>query len=301
MDLQNIDLNLMVAFEALMAERSVSGAAARLGVSQPAMSATLARLRSLFDDELLVRTGRDMLPTSRASDLAGPVGEALAKLRVAIEPRACFDPASSRRSFTLSGGDYAATVLLPQLATRVRDEAPHIDLRFRFVEKDQIFELLDSDAINLALGVYPAPPKRFVLRGLLEERFVCVARRDHPALQGGLTREAFVAVPHVLVTERGDATGAVDDALRRHGLERRIALTVPYVLVLRSLLPDSDFIATIGLRAAKILMTSSRLTLYEPPIDLATWRLEMLWSRQQDSDTGLKWLRDAISSIAANA
>jgi DNA-binding transcriptional LysR family regulator len=116
-----------------------------------------------------------------------------------------------------------------------------------------------------------------------------------------LTREAFVAVPHVLVTERGDATGAVDDALRRHGLERRIALTVPYVLVLRSLLPDSDFIATIGLRAAKILMTSSRLTLYEPPIDLATWRLEMLWSRQQDSDTGLKWLRDAISSIAANA
>ena len=146
MDLQRIDLNLMVAFEALMAERSVSAAATRLRVSQPAMSSALARLRSLFGDELFVRSGRSMLPTVRAIQLEAQVRQALGQLRAALEPQSPFDPRTSRRIFNVSGGDYATMLMLPRLAACLAEEAPAVGLRFRFVEKDLTFDLLDTDA-----------------------------------------------------------------------------------------------------------------------------------------------------------
>ena len=161
MDVRRIDLNLLAAFEALMAERSVSLAARRLGVGQPAMSDTLARLRALFGDELFVRSGRAMTPTVRAVQLEGQIVPALAQLRAALESPAAFDPATSRRAFGVSGGDYATMIVLPKLAAHLAQAAPYVDLRFRFVEKDATFDLLDADALDLALGVYPAPPKRF--------------------------------------------------------------------------------------------------------------------------------------------
>jgi DNA-binding transcriptional LysR family regulator len=301
MDLQRIDLNLMVAFEALMAERSVSVAATRLGVSQPAMSSTLARLRALFDDELFVRSGRAMLPTVRATELEGRIGQALAQLRAALAPPGPFESGTSRRVFTVSGGDYAAMVILPRLAARLAAAAPLIDLRFRFVEKDTTFDLLDSEALDLALGVYPDPPKRLCLQALFEERFVCVAWRDNPALREGMTLAAFVALPHLLVTERSDATGAVDAALARLGHERRVALTVPHVLVVPSVLPGSSLVATVGARAARMFGQTAPIAVHEAPVTLAPWRLCMLWTRQRAGDLGLAWLRGEISAIGGQA
>ena len=301
MDLTRVDLNLMVAFEALMAGRGVSAAAARLGVSQPAMSGTLARLRGLFGDPLFVRSGRVMLPTVRALQLAGPVGQALDQLRAALEPPGSFDPVRSRRAFTLSGGDYAAMVLLPRLTERLRAAAPGVDLRFRFVEKDQTFGLLDADALDLALGVYPNPPKRLVLQPLFMERFVCVACRANPALRGGMTLAAYAALPHLLVTERGDATGAVDDALRRQGLQRRVVLTVPHVLVIPAVLPRSGMVATVGGRAGRMFAAAGRLLLHDVPVVLPPWQLSMLWTRQRDGDPGLAWLRGMLAAAAAEA
>jgi DNA-binding transcriptional LysR family regulator len=299
MDLQRIDLNLMVAFEALMAERSVSGAAIRLGVSQPAMSSTLARLRSLFDDELFVRSGRAMLPTVRATQLEAQVAQALAQLRAALEPQAPFNSATSRRVFNVSGGDYATMVILPHLAARLAEEAPSVDLRFRFVEKDTAIDLLDADALDLALGVFPNPPKRMGLWTLFDEHFVSVARRDHPGLRDGMTLEAFAALPHLLVTERGDAVGAVDEALARLGLERRVAMTVPHVLVVSSVLPSSDMIATVGARAARLLAQVAPLAVYDTPVAMPPWRMSMLWSRQKTGDPGLAWLRGVLSGIGS--
>ena len=299
MDLQRIDLNLMVAFEALMAERSVSAAATRMGVSQPAMSSTLGRLRSLFEDELFVRSGRVMLPTVRAMQLQVQVGQALGQLRAALEPQTPFNPKTSRRVFHVSGGDYATMVILPRLAAFLAEEAPSVDLRFRFVEKDLTFELLDTDRLDLALGVFPNPPKRLGLEPLFDENFVCIARRDHPDLCDGLSLEAFVALPHVLVTERGDQIGAVDEALARLGLERRVALTVPHVLVVRSVLPSSNLIATIGARAGRLFAQAAPLTVYDTPVALPAWRLSMLWSRQKAADPGLTWLRSTLSRIGA--
>jgi DNA-binding transcriptional LysR family regulator len=301
MDLQRIDLNLMVAFEALMAERSVSAAATRLGISQPAMSGALGRLRSLFDDALFVRSGRAMLPTVRAIELEARIAQALAQLRAALEPPARFDPATSRRVFTVSGGDYATMVVLPLLAAHLAKAAPHVDLRFRFVEKDTIFDLLDTDALDLALGVYPDPPKRLCLQPLFQERFICLARRGHPGLRDGMTLDAFVSLPHLLVTERGDAIGAVDEALAKLGLERRIMLTVPHVLVVPSVLPHSDLIASVGARAGSMAARAAPIDIFELPISLPSWRLSMLWSRQRTGDLGLAWLRDVLLRIGARA
>ena len=299
MDLQRIDLNLMVAFEALVAERSVSAAATRLGVSQPAMSNALARLRSLFDDELFVRSGRAMLPTVRATQLEAQVARALAELRAALEPQSPFNPRTSRRVFNVSGGDYATMVILPDLAACLAAEAPLIDLRFRFVEKDAAIDLLDNDTLDLALGVFANPPKRLGLQTLFDEHFVSVARRDHPGLGDGMTLDAFAALPHLLVTERGDATGAVDEALARLGLERRVAMTVPHVLVVPSVLPSNDMIATVGARAARLFARAAPLVVYETPIAMPPWRMSMLWSRQKAGDPGLAWLRQILSGIGA--
>ena len=272
MDLKRVDLNLLVAFEALMEGRSVTGAAARLGVSQPAMSSTLQRLRTLFGDQLFVRSGRGMLPTARAEALAAPIAEALARLRVALEPVGPFNARSSTRVFHVSGGDYAAMVILPRLAANVAEEAPSVDLRFRFVEKDQVYGLLDTGEIDLALRVFPEAPKRLAMQALFEERFVCVADRNNPGLAGGMTLAVFAALPHLLVTERGDAVGAVDEALGRQGLRRRIALTIPHVLVVPTVLPGSPMIATVGARVARGFSEPGHLVMHEPPVAMAAWR-----------------------------
>jgi DNA-binding transcriptional LysR family regulator len=192
-------------------------------------------------------------------------------------------------------------VILPHVAAALAREAPAVDLRFRFVEKDLIPGLLDSGALDLALGVFPSPPKRLGLETLFEERFVCVARRDHPGLRAGMTLDAFTALSHVLVTERGDAVGVVDEALSRQGLARRVALTVPHVLVVPYLLPRSDLVATVGSRAAALFMRTGALTVYDAPLDIPAWRLSMLWSRQKAGDPGLTWLRKVLSGICARA
>lgn len=299
MDLSRIDLNLMVAFEALMAERSVSAAALRLGLSQPAMSAALQRLRALFEDALFVRSGRAMLPTVRAVELQGQIGQALTQLRNALEPQAPFNPQTSRRIFSLSGGDYASMIILPHLAAKIAAAAPHIDLRFRFAEKQTVVDLLDDDTLDLALGVFPEPPKRLGLQSLFEERFVCVSRRSHPALSDGMTLESYVALPHLLVTERGDAVGAVDEALAKQGFERRVTLTVPHVLVVPAVLTRTNLIATVGKRVAQSFSEAAALDIFEVPVAVPAWRLSMLWSRQRAGDLGLEWLRSILVEICA--
>jgi len=296
-----LDLNLLLVFEAMMRERSVTRAAERLGIGQPAVSNALGRLRVLLKDELFVRGPGGMVPTARALELAEPVETAMATLRDAVSPKAAFDPVSSSRRFTLSAGDYAAITLFPRLIARVRSAAPHVDLRFRFVEKDDVAEALDSGEIDVALGVFASPSKRFIMKPLLEETFACVVRAGHPVVAQGLTLESYAALPHLLVTERGDDVGAVDEVLRGLGLKRRVAITVPHLLLLPWFLCESDLIATTGLRAARSFAAMAPIAVLPPPLNLRSWRLSMLYSRQRSGDSGVAWLCGLLAQIDQGA
>jgi DNA-binding transcriptional LysR family regulator len=248
-------------------------------------------------DELFVRTGGVMQPTARAFELSRSVEPALAMLRSAIASSP-FNPAEAERKFRVSAGDYASTMVIPRLIERLRARAPRVDLRFRFVEKDAVPRFLDEGDIDLAIGVFNSPPKRFLLEPLMRERFVCVVRRGHPDA-GRLTTERFAELPHLLVTERGDETGAVDEVLRTLGLRRRIAVTVSHVSLVPAIVGENDLIATIGERAARRFGANGALEVLPLPFDMPDWQLSLLIPRQASGDMGLAWFVDQLKACAA--
>jgi DNA-binding transcriptional LysR family regulator len=238
-----------------------------------------------------------MQPTARALDLARTVEPALSMLRSAIISSP-FEPSEAERKFRVSAGDYASTMLVPDLIERIRAQAPRVDLRFRFVEKDSIPRFLDEGEIDVAVGVFKSPPKRFLLEPLMSERFVCVIRRGHPDA-GRLDAARFAELPHVLVTERGDETGAVDEALRALGLRRRVAVTVSHVSLVPALVGANDLIATIGERAARRFAADGHIDIVPLPFDMPAWQLSLLTPRQASGDLGLAWFVDQLKSCAA--
>jgi len=296
--MKRIDMNLLAALDALLKERSVSRAAERVGIGQPAMSAALARLRVLFADELLVRTPKGMEPTPRARALSQPLRQVMLDVRSLLEEKSQFDPASCRRTFHLSGGDYVGMTVLPPLMAALGELAPGIDLRFRFVEKPRIEALLDNDEVDLALFVADALPARFQSEELFEEKFVCVLRADHPLLFEPWTLSAFAKAEHLLVTERGDATGAVDRELALAGLSRRVAITLPSAALVADLLRATDLVATVGARAAKRMTQDGSITALPPPLPLPPWRMSMVWQHRNSADEGLAWLRERLKDAA---
>ena len=303
MGLRGVDLNLFVVFEALLAERSVTRAARRLGMSQPAVSEALARLRRLLGDELFVRTPGGMSPTAKALDLGGPIGEALAGLRDALDAGAPFDPAAAKRTFRIAGSDYAEIVVLPALSALLRREAPGLDVRIVASDPSVAAELLDRGEADFAIDVFwKTLPKRFERARLMGERAVCLARRGHPALaEGGLTLERYLELPHVARSLTGRPhRGLVERALGERGLERRRAVTVTNVLVLPSLLADGELIATQPERVARLLARMADLELHEPPLPFQPWQVEIVWGRGAARDPAASWFRKAAERACAS-
>lgn len=294
MNLRDIDLNLLAAFEALMAERQVTRAARRMGVGQPAMSDALRRLRVLFGDALLVRAGGGMAPTPRALALAGELAPLMARLRAVMGEAAAFVPGEAQATFTLASTDYTTLVLLPPLMAAIRAEAPGIDLRVRGYDKDQVGGLLERGEIDLALRRFADPPPGAVRTVMFRERFVGLARAGHPAL-ARMDLAAFAGAAHALVSVRGDARGAVDAALAGVGLRRRVALVVPYMLLLPRVLEGSDLIATLPERAARM---APDLAKFELPLAVPDWTVEMLWNPTARTDRAAGWLRQMLVQVA---
>ncbi|MGX7708973.1 LysR substrate-binding domain-containing protein [Methylobacterium sp. Gmos1] len=300
MDIGSFDLNLLKAFDALYAERHVTRAGLRIGLSQSAMSGTLTRLRELLGDELFVRTPSGMRPTVRADDLAGPVADALRLVRNALQADG-FEPATAERAFTVAMSDYAAFLLLPLLLARLGVEAPGIDLRVRgMFGRGEAVEQLDSGEANLAVGVPVEALARILTRPLLREGFACIARRGHPAFAAGVDLEAFVAVPHLLVSPEGDGPGLVDRKLAELGLKRRVVLSLPQFLVAPFIVAESDLVATLAARVARRCADFGvGITVHEPPVVLPDWPLALMWHRRADAHPATTWLRDVIAEIAA--
>jgi len=299
MDLHGIDLNLLVAFDALMAERSVTRAGARIGRTQPAMSAALSRLRSLLRDDLFVRGASGLQPTLRAMDLAEPLGRALADIQRTLEFTQVFDPQSSNVSFNLGLSEHPTFVFLPRLVERLRELAPAITLRVRsFTARDDAVTMLDGGEIDLAIGVPPTiAAGRILTRALFEERFVCIVRKGHVAAGAALDLEAFLNLSHLLVSPENERFGHVDAALAKLGLRRRLALTLPQMYAAPTLVARSDMIATLMGGVVLASGHANEVCVLDPPLELDPVAFVLSWHKRNDGHPAQRWLRNCIASL----
>ena len=300
MDLHGVDLNLLVAFDALIAERSVTRAGARVGRTQPAMSASLARLRTLFDDQLFVH-GRDGLqPTPRAVELAEPLRRALEEIARTLSFAQDFNPTQSKLSLRIALQEHAAYRLMPKLLACLHEHAPATRLDIcAYTARDDATSLLDSGKADVVVGVPPTTaPGRVFTQALFEERFVCVVRKGHPATRGGLNRDTFLSLEHLLVSPEGDRFGHMDTALAELGLRRSLAVTVTQMHLAPPLVAASDLVATLMQGVVELSGLGDRLETFEPPFPLEPCRYVMAWHRRNDTHPAQKWLRRCVASVA---
>ncbi len=295
-----VDLNLLVALDALLIERSVTRAAQRIGLTQSAMSHALARLRSVLGDELLVRGPSGMVPTARGEALALPIRKALEEVARALAP-AAFDPKTARGKVVVGTSDYVELVLLPSVVAHLAREAPGIDLRVVTLA-DDILPDLASGAMDLVI----APPDTYadragvLSRRLFDDRFVCIVRREHPLAKKKLTLARFIEARHALISPRGKEGGFVDDALARRGLSRRVAVAVPHFLIAPHLVASSDLVLTVAQRVASVIAEPLGLTILAPPSELALagFTMALLWHERSQADPMLKWFREVLAGAA---
>ncbi|MBC7800513.1 MAG: LysR family transcriptional regulator [Gemmatimonadaceae bacterium] len=301
MDLHGIDLNLLVAFDALMAERSVTRAGARIGRTQPAMSAALSRLRALLRDELFVRGPTGLQPTPRALDLAEPIGRALADIQRSLAFTQGFDPQTSAVTFNIGLSEHPAFVFLPALVEALQTVAPGVTLRVRgFTARDDAVAMLDAGSVDVAVGVPPTiAAGRILTRPLFTDRFVCIVRKGHPAAGAALTMQAFLGLSHLLVSPEGDRFGHVDAALAKQGLRRRLALTLPHMQAVPALIVRSDMIATAMAGAVAASGHAEKLSVIEPPMELDPIQFVMSWHRRNDVHPAQRWFRDCLVALPA--
>jgi DNA-binding transcriptional LysR family regulator len=310
---RDLDLNLLVALDALLSERHVTRAARRLGVRQPAMSRTLARLRVIFGDPLLVRAASGLARTPRGEEISSVAHDLVGRARGLFHPsEKRFDPSTSRRRFTVAGNEYAALVVLPRLAAHLARAAPGVRLVLPSAAPRDVLVQLDEGTIDLAVAPGGASPEALLRRALLEDRYVCAVgpRCRLPAPQR-LDAARFAALRHVLVSPRGldrvrfaseealaTAGGsAVDEALARQGHRRNIVVATPHLAVAVRMITEGDLVAVMPERAARAL-GGPRLRLVELPFDIPKLKIAQLWHPRADREAGARWLRGQLAYVA---
>jgi DNA-binding transcriptional LysR family regulator len=300
MNLAALDLNLLVAFEALLAERNVTRAGQRIGLGQPAMSAALARLRLIFKDELLVRVpGAPMRPTGKAAALYQPVSDVLARVRQVFDAETEFDPAAARAVFRIATSDHPGTLVLPRFLEVLSRTAPGIDVRLFALDKRDAFDLVDRNEIDLVIGSFRNIPKRIRRQRLYTDGYVCIAHRDNPHLgrRRTMTLDAYVAAPHVLVTLAADDRGVVDEVLASRGLRRRVAVTVSDFHLVPRIVERTDMIGHLPRRIAAELTRGFNLAVLPTPVALPAWNVDVFWGGVSDAEPGAKWFRSRLFEI----
>jgi DNA-binding transcriptional LysR family regulator len=300
--LPGVDLNLLPLLDALLSERHVTRAGGRVGLSQPAASRGLGRLRELLGDPLLVRSGTRLALTPRAEGLRAPVSRALGIVQGAIAAPTAFDPAIIRQRVRMVIDDYSGLLLLPALLAHLGHAAPGIDVWAvpggRSFGVDQLVSG-DIDLLLTGTRALNRLPTGVRSQQLYSERFVCVVRRGHPLLRGKMTVERFTAARHALAAPRGGERGLVDDALAARGRERRIALAAPHFLLMPFIVAQSDLVLTLGERLARTYAALLPITVFEPPLSLPEFRVAMFWNEKAEHDPALGWFRAETSAVAA--
>jgi len=294
------DMGLLVPLDALLQEASVTRAARRVGLSTPAMSHTLARIRERLGDPILVRSGRGMLLTPRALALKAQVHQVVTEARRALAPERPFVARELSRTFVVHASDYVLTILGVTVDRILREEAPLAGLRFVPNTPDDPALLRDQGS-DLAVGIYGDLPQEMRSRQLLTDRFVCVVRRGHPRVRRRLTLEQLVGVPHIQVAPRGKPGGYLDDVLAERGLTRTVARAVPYFVTALQLAAATDYLLPISERIARRFEEPLSLTLLEVPVELRPYALSLIWHPRFDGDAGHRFLREVFVRAATEA
>ena len=298
MELARLDLNLLLVFHHLLLQKRVSAVALTLGMSQPAVSSALGRLRASLGDELFLRTQGGMEPTPYALQLAEPVALALDGLQQALNVRAAFDPQTSTRRFTLAMTDIGEMYFLPVLVDALTRWAPGVTLQVVSVTQASLKEDMATGRIDLALGLLPQLQAGFFQQALFRQQYICLMREHHPlAAKKKLSLESFTQAEHVRVVAAGTGHGRVDIALEKKKLSRQFRLTVPHYVALGDVLKHSDLIATVPERFADRILRPFELTKRELPIPVDTSAIHQCWHGRLHRDPGHEWLRQRISQL----
>jgi DNA-binding transcriptional LysR family regulator len=305
--MENVDLNLLVALDALLAEGSVTGAARRLGLSSSAMSRTLTRLRTATGDPLLVRAGRGLVPTPRAAGLRDRVHELTRDARAVLRPQIDHvDVASLERTFTVRASEAFLEFLSAPVAAAITHAAPRIRLRFA-PKPDKDARSLREGLIDLEIGVLGTSAPEIRTQFLFRDKRVGVARVGHPLLTGpGVTPERYAACKHVVASREGDVIEPVDAALKKLGLGRTVSIAVPGYPDAMRIARQSDFIAVaprscLGNRLTSDHAATSGLDSFELPVPTPTFKISAMWRPRVDADPAHRWLRDTVMSVCGTA
>lgn len=294
-DLSTIDLNLLKLFDALVRERSVTRAGLRLGLSQPAASRALGRLRTMLGDRLVVRGKLGLELTLRGETLAHPVAKLLDDARGILSP-AVFDPASATGRMTIAAHDHLSLTVLAGLIARFERHAPALSLDIAQPAGDNV-RLVEEGRADLALGIFNVLPGSLHRRGLYSDSLVCVARRGHPDVAEGLSLERYLALRHAAVTISGVGESAVDAALSALGTRRHVALRVPHFLAGAMLVAETDMILTLPGRLARLLANTLPLALLNLPLQLAPLSPAMIWHERFHRDPAHVWVRQQLVEV----
>ncbi len=300
MRLSTIDVNLLVALDALLQERQVTRAARRLGITQSAMSQSLQRLRELFEDPLLIRRGAVMVPSPFADGLRGPLREALRGLEATVSSRSRFDPATTERTFRLAAFDVYAINVVPRLSARLRESAPGASLRVEPLSMRDVVEQQRDGRVDVALLVPRASPVDLLVEPVIEESLVSMARTGHPILKSRQpTVDEFLRWPHVTFQITGEGPTAADERLAAQGRSRNVQVVVPYFLAAPAIVCSSDLIATVPRSAALAFREHWPVELFRSPLHPMTYVVHMSWPRHLEADDGNRWFRDQVRAATA--
>jgi len=302
MRLSGVDANLLPALDALLREKNVTRAARRLGVGQPALSHSLARLREHFQDELLVLRGRRYFLTEKGKQLAEVVASATRAMAAVFDEPPRFEAATASSRFVVACSDLLGFLIIPDLLRTLQDEAEHIAVELRTPLTNAEGSPLD-DGVDLALGIFEDVPPSMNQQALYEEPAACVVREDHSRIGDHLTLDTYGELPHL---EIAPAVGAlpelqVERALAAVGKHRRVTLRTPYYLLAPRILERTDHVATLPASAAELFVKMARLRVLSPPVELPTYKFSQIWWNHRNEDRAHTWLREHIASIYGHA
>lgn len=293
------DLNLLPIFIALMEERSVTRAAERVGMTQPALSNALARLRTMLQDQLFVRERYGIQPTPIALELAPMIAEALARLDDAVLGQQDFDPAKAERLLTIAPNGYVEFVLVPAIVARIEKAAPGIKLSLTPYANDLVETGILSGTTAVVLGRIIDPPDNLVVQHLMDEGLACVVRADHPEIGASMTRDQFERLKHVNVVPPGRMRAGLFQALAQQEIKREVAISVTNFFAVAEMVAVTDHIATLPNLICRRLAHDPRLKVLPAPVDLGTFPVEMAWHVRYRQDPAHRWLRSLIDDVAA--